>query len=114
MKLGECDASGRCRPVPIDGSNFMIQADAIISAISQNIDHKVDKGIDIKLTKWGTYDVDPVTLRTSESWIFAAGDAVSGPQTVAKAVAGAKIAAESIMRFLEGKDLRAGRVTSDE
>ena len=109
MKLGECDASGRCRPIPIDGSNFMIQADAIISAISQNIDHKADKGIDIKLTKWGTYDVDPVTLRTSVEWIFAAGDAVAGPQTVAKAVAGAKTAAESIARFLEGKDLRAGR-----
>ncbi|MCK5322707.1 MAG: NAD(P)-dependent oxidoreductase [Desulfobulbaceae bacterium] len=109
MKLGECDASGRCRPIPIDGSNFMIQADAIISAISQNIDHKADKGIDIKLTKWGTYDVDPVTLRTSVEWIFAAGDAVAGPQTVAKAVAGAKTASESIARFLEGKDLRAGR-----
>ena len=109
MKLGDCDASGRCRPVPIDGSNFMIQTDAIISAISQKIDHKADKGIDIKLTKWGAYDVDPVTLRTSAPWIFAAGDAVSGPQTVAKAVAGAKTAAESIERFLEGKDLRAGR-----
>ncbi|MCK5438047.1 MAG: NAD(P)-dependent oxidoreductase, partial [Desulfobulbaceae bacterium] len=55
------------------------------------------------------YDVDPVTLRTSVEWIFAAGDAVAGPQTVAKAVAGAKTASESIARFLEGKDLRAGR-----
>ena len=49
--------------------------------------------------------MDPVILHTSAPWIFAAGDAVSGPQTVAKAVAGAKIAAKSIMRFLEGKDL---------
>jgi len=114
MKLGECDASGRCRPVPIDDSNFMIKADAIIPAISQNIDHTADKGFEIKMTKRGTYDVDPVTLQTSVPWIFAAGDAVAGPQTAAKAVAGAKIASESIMRFLDGRDLREGREPEPE
>jgi len=110
MKLGECDSSGRCRPVPIDGSNFMIEADAIIPAISQDVDATAAKGLDISLSRWGTFEVDPVTMQTSVPWVFAGGDAVLGPQTVAKAVIQAKEAAESIVRYLEGKDLREGRV----
>ncbi len=109
MQLGECDASGRCRPIPIEGSNFFIEADAIIPAISQQVDHTAVSGVDVATTQWGTFDVDPVTLQTSVPWLFAAGDAVLGPQTVAKAVYQAKQAAESIRRFLEGEDLRAGR-----
>jgi glutamate synthase (NADPH/NADH) small chain len=61
------------------------------------------------MTRWGTYVVDEVTMQTSVDWVFAAGDAVLGPQTVAKAVFQAKEAAESIHRFLEGTDLKAGR-----
>jgi glutamate synthase (NADPH/NADH) small chain len=109
MKLGECDASGRCRPEVIEGSNFMIEADAIIPAISQDVDITAGSGLDLTLTRWGTYVVDEMTMQTSKEWIFAAGDAVLGPQTVAKAVYQAKEAAESIKRYLEGKDLREGR-----
>lgn len=109
MKLGECDASGRCRPEVIEGSNFMIEADAIIPAISQDVDVSAGSGLDLALSRWGTYVVDEATMQTSEEWIFAAGDAVLGPQTVAKAVYQAKEAAESIKRYLEGKDLKEGR-----
>jgi glutamate synthase (NADPH/NADH) small chain len=109
MELGACDASGRCRPVPKEGSNFMLAADAIIPAISQDVDVTAGSGLDLALSRWGTYVVDEVTMQTSEEWIFAAGDAVLGPQTVAKAVYQAKEAAESIKRYLEGKDLREGR-----
>jgi glutamate synthase (NADPH) small chain len=109
MKLGECDASGRCRPEVIEGSNFMIEAEAIIPAISQDVDITAGSGLDLALTRWGTYVVDEMTMQTSEEWIFAAGDAVLGPQTVAKAVYQAKEAAESIRRYLEGKDLREDR-----
>ncbi len=109
MALGECDASGRCRPVPQEGSNFMIEADAIIAAISQDVDHTAIGAEKVATTRWGTYEVDPVTLQTSIPWMFAGGDAVLGPQTAAKAVYQGKIAAESIKRFLEGTDLRAGR-----
>ena len=109
MELGACDASGRCRPVPKEGSNFLLDADAIIPAISQDVDITAGSGLDLALSRWGTYVVDEVTMQTSESWIFAAGDAVLGPQTVAKAVHQAKEAAESIKRYLEGKDLREGR-----
>ncbi len=113
MKLGECDASGRCRPVVIDGSNFMIEADAIIPAISQDVDHTVDAGLEFELTSWGTYIVDPKTLQTSVPWIFSGGDSVLGPQTAAKAVYQGKVAAESIKRYLEGTDLNDGREVRD-
>jgi glutamate synthase (NADPH/NADH) small chain len=109
MELGACDASGRCRPVPKQGSNFMIEADAIIPAISQDVDASAGSGLELKLSRWGTYEVDELTMQTSEDWIFAAGDAVLGPQTVAKAVYQAREAAESIQRFLEGRDLKEGR-----
>ncbi len=109
MRLGECDASGRCRPVVIEGSNFMIEADAIIPAISQKVDHTADRNLKMELTSWGTYVVDPLTLQTSVPWIFSGGDSVLGPQTAAKAVYQGKVAAESIKLYLEGKDLKEGR-----
>ncbi|MGM0681737.1 MAG: FAD-dependent oxidoreductase, partial [Thermodesulfobacteriota bacterium] len=109
MELGECDSSGRCRPVPKEGSNFMIEADAIIPAISQNVDLTANSGIELNLSRWGTYEVDELTMQTSEDWIFAAGDAVLGPQTVAKAVNQAREAAESMKRYMEGEDLKKGR-----
>jgi len=113
MQLGECDTSGRCRPVVIEGSNFFIEADAIIAAISQNVGHEADSGMDLELTRWGTYVVDPATLQTSVPWIFSGGDSVLGPQTAAKAVYQGKVAAESIKRYLEGSDLKAGRNVRD-
>ncbi|MEW6429070.1 MAG: NAD(P)-dependent oxidoreductase [Thermodesulfobacteriota bacterium] len=109
MQLGECDASGRCRPVVMEGSNFMIEADAIIPAISQDVDATATEGVEVAMSRWGTYEVDPVTQQSSVPWLFAAGDAVLGPQTAAKAVYQAKVAAESIRRYLEGEDLHAGR-----
>lgn len=113
MQLGDCDASGRCRPVVVEGSNFMIEADAIIAAVSQNIDHTADRSLEVATTKWGTYAVDSLTLQTSVPWIFAGGDAVLGPQTAAKAVYQGKVAAESIKRYLEGTDLHAGRMVRE-
>lgn len=109
MQLGECDASGRCRPVPMEGSNFMIEADAVIPAISQDVDVSAGEGQELSLSRWGTFEVDETTLQTSVPWVFAAGDAVLGPQTVAKAVVQAKEAAESIHRMLQGKDMKEGR-----
>jgi len=112
MELGEPDDSGRRRPVVQEGSNFVIEADSIIPAISQNVGHQADKGLDIDLESWGTYTVDCKTLQTSEEWIFAGGDDVLGPQTVAKAVYQGKVAAESMDRYMQGKDLLEGRELS--
>ncbi len=109
MELGEPDASGRRRPVVQEKSNFVIKADSIIPAISQNVDHTADNGLEFKLTSWGTYETDPLTLQTSVDWVFAGGDNVLGPQTAAKAVFQGKVAAESIERFLNGQDLMTDR-----
>lgn len=103
MELGEPDESGRRRPVPVEGSNFMIEADSIIPAISQRVDATVCRGLDIKRTPWGTFEVNPETLQTSVPWIFAGGDDVLGPQTVAKAAYQGRVAARSIADFLEGR-----------
>ena len=110
MELGEPDDSGRRRPVVKEGSNFIIEADAIIPAISQNVNHAADKGVEFKLTRWGTYDVDPDTMQSNVEWIFAGGDNVLGPQTAAKAVYQGKVAAESIQRYLEGGSLKEDRL----
>ena len=114
MELGECDASGRCRPVPIPDSNFMIEAESIIPAISQDVEHMKEPGAKLALSRWNTFEVDEVTMQTSEEWIFAGGDAVLGPETAAKAAYQGKEAAESIIRFLENRDLREGRVPAEE
>ncbi|CAK8722985.1 Glutamate synthase (NADPH/NADH) small chain [Candidatus Electronema halotolerans] len=112
MSLGEADDSGRRRPVMIEGSNFVIEADAVIPAISQTVQHEADAGTDLKLESWGTYSVNPRTLQTSVPWIFAGGDDVLGPQTAAKAVYQGKVAAESMQRYMEGLDLEEGRTLS--
>lgn len=110
MELGECDTSGRCRPVPVPGSNFMIAADSIVPAISQDVNLGAIAGIDLKLSRWNTIEVDAITMQTSVDWVFAGGDAVLGPETAAKAVYQAKEAAESIIRMFAGRDLKEGRV----
>ena len=109
MELGEPDDSGRRRPVAVEGSNFILKADSIIPAISQNVNHDGDKGQDLQVQSWGTYSVNAKTLQTSVDWIFAGGDDVLGPQTVAKAVYQGKVAAESMHRFMEGLDIEEGR-----
>ena len=114
MELGECDASGRCRPVPIEGSNFMIDADAIIPAISQDVEHMEESDVKLELSRWNTFEVDEITMQSSVDWIFAGGDAVLGPQTAAKAAFQGKEAAESIIRYFEGRDLKEGRVPEPE
>ncbi|MCJ7786255.1 MAG: FAD-dependent oxidoreductase, partial [Desulfobacterales bacterium] len=109
MELGEPDASGRKRPVPISGSDFFIEVNNVISAIGQTPDLSFLKGLGIETTARGTIQVDPVTLETSRKGIFAGGDAVSGPWIAIEAVAAGKEAAISIDRYLRGQDLCEGR-----
>jgi heterodisulfide reductase subunit A len=110
MELGPPDESGRRRPIPIEGSEFEIEADTIIPAISQSPELGPLKD-DVKLekTKWDTLVVDPVTLQTSLQGVFAVGDVVSGPATVIEAIAGGKEAAISIDRYIKGMDMKEGR-----
>ena len=105
-ELGQPDGSGRRRPMPVEGSEFVIECDAIIGAIGQRID--VDWAEDGKgpnLTVRGTFEVKPHTMQTSIPHVFAAGDAVTGPATVIEAVAAGRMAVEAIHRYLNGEDL---------
>jgi len=100
MKLGEPDSSGRRRPIPIEGSEYTIKVDTVIPAISQSPDLSwVSEGV-VNITKWNTFEVDEKTGATSRKGIYAAGDDVTGPQTVIEAVAGARKAALAIDAFL--------------
>jgi len=103
MKLGEPDQSGRRRPIPIPGSEFVIDADIIISAISQKPDISCFKDSGLKFTRWDTFEVDEQTLMTSKPGVFAGGDAVTGPNTVIDAIAAGHRAAHSIDRYLRGE-----------
>ncbi len=108
MELGEPDASGRRRPVPVPGSEFELPVDMVIPAIGQRADASCFEGSNVKLTKWGTIEVDEDTLATSRPGVFAAGDLQTGPWIAVGAVAGGQKAAESIDRYLRGLDLSAG------
>ncbi len=110
MELGEPDASGRRRPVPVEGSEFELEVDMLIPAISQSPDlGYLGEGHGIELTRWGTPAVDEVTLQTSVEKVFAGGDAVTGPATYIEAMAAGRRAAESIHRYVMGEDMRVGR-----
>ena len=110
MELGEPDASGRRRPVPVVGSEYVVNADTIIPAIGQVIDPDLwDTAGSLGQTRKNTIECDKVTFATSIEGVFAGGDAVSGPATVVEAVAAGKEVAESIHRYINGMDLAEGR-----
>ncbi len=110
MELGEPDASGRRRPVPMPGSEFDLECDMVIPAIGQRADVKYLEDTGITMTKWKTPEVDEVTFATSRPGVFAAGDLQTGPWIAVGAVGGGIEAAESIDRYLRGVDLMEGRV----
>ena len=110
MQLGEPDADGRRRPVPIPGSEFDIEADHVVIAIGQK-----PNGAPFQSTRLitneeeATIKVNPLTLETNVPGIFAGGDCVTGPNNVVEAAADGLKAAESIDRYLRGRDLKRGR-----
>jgi heterodisulfide reductase subunit A2 len=104
--LGPPDASGRRRPVPVERSEFIIDCDVVIPAIGQRIDTSWgDREPDLQLTKWDTIQVDSDTMQTSIPYVFAGGDAVTGPASVIEAVAAGHKAVEAIHRFIDEEDL---------
>ncbi|MDP2279725.1 MAG: FAD-dependent oxidoreductase, partial [Nitrospirota bacterium] len=105
MELGEPDASGRRKPVPISGSEFIIELDTLIRAIGEAPDITFLGGQGLEISKRNTLVVDPETLTTQRKGVFAGGDAVTGPKTVIHAIAAGKIAAESIDKYLRGESI---------
>jgi heterodisulfide reductase subunit A len=110
MKLGEPDASGRPRPIPIEGSEFDLPCDDLIVTIGQIPDTaSLGESLGLDVTSWGTLQADPLTLETNVPGVFAGGDCVTGPDVVVTAMAAGKKAAISIHRWLNKLDLRGGR-----
>ena len=105
MELGEPDSSGRRRPVPIQGSEFTLDVDTVIAAIGQTVE---SDGLGLE-TKWGRLVVEQDTMASASPGVFAGGDAVTGPASVVDAIGAGIRAAESIHRYLRGRDLRQGR-----
>ncbi len=110
MELGEPDKSGRRRPVPIEGSEFILDADYIIPAIGQRTNSAcLETSTGIEINKWANIEADPISFETSRKGVFAGGDAQTGASIAINAVAAGKEAAISIIRLLDGLDLKEGR-----
>ncbi|HBZ55074.1 MAG TPA: 4Fe-4S ferredoxin, partial [Syntrophobacteraceae bacterium] len=110
MELGAPDSSGRRRPVPVPGSEFILECDMVVPAIGQSPDSEfLGEGAGVRLSRWGTIETEEITYQTSMKGVFAGGDAQSGPWVAIGAVAHGKEAAISISRYLQSEDLKAGR-----
>ncbi|MDH4269227.1 MAG: NAD(P)-dependent oxidoreductase, partial [Dehalococcoidia bacterium] len=105
MKLGEPDASGRPRPIPIKGSEFTIAVDTVIAALGQAPETDFVKELKVSLSKRGTVEIDAKTGATNIEGVFAGGDVVTGPAFVIDAIAAGKKAARSIHQYLTGQPI---------
>jgi putative selenate reductase len=105
MRLGEPDGSGRPRPMPVDGSETVLEADTLIAAAGEEVETAGLLKNGIALGKGNTVAVEEETGETSVPGVYAAGDCVGrGPATVVEAVAGALKVAKAILRR-EGRDV---------
>lgn len=110
MKLGEPDASGRRRPVPIEGSETTLDIDMMITAIGQKPDVSfADDGKrlkDLNVTRWSTIETENhETLQSNVPYIFTAGDVATGPSLVVEAIGGGRRAARSIHQYVTGNQV---------
>lgn len=102
MELGEPDASGRRKPIPIEGSEFTIETDQIIVAIGAGANPLLTKTTGgLRLNRWGYIEADP-SGRTSRPGVWAGGDIVTGAATVIEAMGAGRAAAADIHRQLSG------------
>ncbi len=102
-KLGKHDASGRRSPKAIEGSEFEQRLDTLVVAISEEPDTDNLFSADsagLAATKWGSLEINEVTLATGRPGVFAGGDVVTGPNTVVEAIAAGKKAALMIDRYV--------------
>jgi NADPH-dependent glutamate synthase beta subunit-like oxidoreductase len=100
MRLGPVDASGRRRPLPVEGDTFNMEFDTIIGAVGQRME--MDESLGLPLSKQNTINVDQYSLATPQKGIYAGGDAVRGPSSIIESIADGRQAAQSIDLFLGG------------
>jgi len=104
-KLGDVDASGRRKPIPMPDTEFAIPLDTLIVAIGERPDSDCLDPMGLELDKGGRLKTDPKTLSTNLRGVFAGGDLVTGPNTVADAIAAGKKVARVIDHYLRGQEL---------
>ncbi len=111
MELGEPDETGRRRPIPVPGSEFILETDIVVPAIGQAILVDFLKGFEgVKAGRGNRIVVDPYTFETDVKGVFAAGDCVTGPNVLVRAAGAGRRAAEKIDQYLRG----IGPVPTDE
>jgi NADH-quinone oxidoreductase subunit F len=105
-ELGKAEADGRRRPIPVDGSETVVECDLVIPAIGQVVSTETTDYVGgPELTEWGTIRTDPVTLETTSERILSGGDCVRGASTVIDAVADGQRAAMNIDKMLGGNGI---------
>lgn len=108
MKLGEPDSSGRRRPIPIEGSEFIMECDLCVVAIGNSPNPLIPQTMpELKVGKWGNVEVDWDTMATGIPGVYAGGDIIRGGATVILAMGDARVAAQEIDRYLNS--LRPGK-----
>lgn len=101
MRLGSPDATGRRSPEVVFGSNFIVPCDRVIPAIGQKPDLSfIGAGDEIGVSRWGTIEVSDIFHNTGLPGFFAAGDCISGPNTVVRAVGSGRWAAKMMDRYM--------------
>ncbi len=101
MELGEPDSSGRRRPVPIEGSEFIMEVDMVVVAIGQSPNPLIPQTTpELNVGKWGNVEVDWDTMATSIEGVYAGGDIIRGGATVILAMGDARVAAAEMHKYL--------------
>jgi glutamate synthase (NADPH/NADH) small chain len=101
MSLGEPDSSGRRRPLPIENSEFEVEVDTVIVSVGVSPNPLIPSVLpDLKITKWSTIDVNPVTMQSSVEDVFAGGDIVRGGATVILAMGDGRKAAAGMHKYV--------------
>ena len=102
MELGEPDSSGRRRPIPIEGSEFIMDSDLVVVAIGNSPNPLIPKTTpQLKVGRWGNIEVNWDTMETSMKGVYAGGDIIRGGATVILAMGDARIAANEMDKFLQ-------------
>ncbi len=110
MELGEPDASGRRRPIPIPGSEFVIECDTVVVAIGTTPNPLIAQTTPgLEVNRWGCVVAEPGTGQTSREGVFAGGDVVTGAATVILAMGAGKQAAVAIDRYIQEKRKKGAR-----
>lgn len=102
MRLGEPDASGRRRPIPIEGSEFIMDVDTVVVSVGVSPNPLIPSSMkDLEVSKWGTIQVDGDTMHSSVEGVFAGGDIVRGGATVILAMGDGRKAASAMDQYLK-------------